>query len=148
MTIETKGGQYLRIEAEIQIDAAPAKVFEALTTDIDTWWPHRTDERAKIVFEAEPGGRIYEDHGKAGHTMYGTVAAYQPPGKLVTVAQSGWGDAAYNTRNTEILESDGKGGTIYKKTLVLWGVIPEDIAGMFEGGVPSLQVALKEHLEK
>lgn len=27
-------------------------------------------------------------------------------------------------------------------------VIPEEIAGMFEGGVRSLQAVLKEHLEK
>ena len=148
MTIENKGGQYLRIEAEIQIDASPEKVFEALTTGIDAWWPHRTAEKAKIVFEAAPGGRIYEDHGEAGHIMYGTVAAYQPPSKLISMAQSGWGDAAYSSRNTEVLESDGNGGTIYKKSLVLWGVIPEEVAGMFQGGVPSLQRALKEHIEK
>lgn len=148
MAIESIGGQFMRIEAQIHIDAPPETVFEALTTGLDAWWPHRTDEKAKIVFEAKPGGMVYESHGKDHFVLYGTVAGYQPPVKLVSLGMSGWGEGAYDSRNTEIVEPDGKGGSIYKKTMILWGVIPEEIAGMFEGGVQSLQSVLKEHLEK
>ncbi len=148
MAIETKGGQYLRIEAEIQVDAAPEKVFEALTTGTDAWWPHRTDEKARIIFEAKPGGHIYEDHGDGRFIMYGVVAAYDPPHKLVTLDVSGWGQGAYDARNIEVVEPDGKGGSLYKKTLILWGAIPDEIGQMFDGGVQSLQKVLKQHLEE
>jgi len=147
MAIETKGGQYLRIEAEIQIDAPPERVFEALAGGIDAWWPHRTAENAKIVFEPKPGGMIYEDHGGGKFITYGFVAAYDPPHKLVTLDLSGWGQGAYDARNIEVVEPDGKGGSVYKKTLILWGVIPGEVAEMFDGGVQGLQVQLKQHIE-
>lgn len=148
MSIEEKAGKYVRIEAEIQIDAPIEKVFEAITTGMDDWWPHRTDEKAKIVFETKPGGLIYEDHGKDGYIAYGTLAGYRPPHEIVSLDLAGWGEGAYNSRNIERLEPDGQDETIYKKTLILWGDVAEEIAEMFDGGVPTILKAVKEHVEK
>jgi uncharacterized protein YndB with AHSA1/START domain len=147
MALEEKAGLYFRIEAEIQIEASPEAVFEALTSGLDAWWPHRTDEKAKIVFDHKPGGMIYEDHGDGKHIAYGVVAGYNPPHTLVSLDLAGWGDGAYNSRNIENVEADGKGGSIYKKTLILWGAVPEEVAEMFSGGVTSLMNSLKEYVE-
>jgi uncharacterized protein YndB with AHSA1/START domain len=147
MSIEEKAGKYVRIEAETHINAPPEKVFAAITTGMDAWWPHRTDEKAKIVFETQPGGMIYEDHGNGSYILYGTLAGYKPPNLVVSLDISGWGEGAYNSRNIERLDSDGKGGTIYKKTLILWGDISEDLVAMFDGGVPTILEAVKQHVE-
>jgi len=145
---KAKSDKFLRIESEITIAAPPEKVFEALTTGMDAWWPHRTTDDAKIVFETKPGGMIYEDHGDGQFVLYGTLAGYQPPNLVVSLDISGWGEGAYNSRNIERLEADGKGGTIYKKTMILWGRLPEGIVEMFENGVPTVLEAVKAHVEK
>jgi DNA-binding transcriptional ArsR family regulator len=137
----------IRIEAETRINRPPEVVFEALTTGLNAWWPHRTRDDATIVYEPKVGGRLYEDWGGGAGLAYGQVIHYDPPRKQVAVFTGGFGTLMYTSRNTDEVIADGE-GTIYKKTLVMAGEVSEELEAMFRGGAGSLPQALKAHLEK
>lgn len=136
----------VRIEAEVEIAADPERIFRALTIGLDEWWPHRSRDRAAVIYEPRPGGQVYEDWGDGQGILYGTVSVYDPPGRAVMVAHGGLGDSAYTTKNIDIVEP-GSAGAVYKKTLLLWGVIPEETESMFRNGSGKLGEVLKEFLE-
>lgn len=137
----------IRIEAETRIDRPPEAVFEALTTGLNAWWPHRTRDDARIVYEPWVGGRLYEDWGDGGGLSYGQVIHYEPPRKQVAVFTGGFGELMYTSRNTDVIEPEGS-GAIYRKTLVMAGEVSEDLESIFRGGAGSLPQALKAYLEK
>jgi Activator of Hsp90 ATPase homolog 1-like protein len=61
--------------------------FRRFTADIASWWPLRThsvgEDRAEtVVFEARPGGRIYEKIKGGSESTWGTVTAWEPPGRV------------------------------------------------------------------
>lgn len=136
----------VRIEAEAEIAADPERVFRALTTGLDEWWPHRSRAGAAVVYEPRPGGLVYEDWGEGQGILYGTVSAYEPPVRAVLVAHGGLGDSAYTSKNIDVVEPR-PAGALYKKTLLLWGVILEETESMFRNGTGVLAQALKEFLE-
>lgn len=140
--------KFLRIDSEQHIQAPPEKVFAAITTGIDEWMPYRQKPEAKIVFETRPGGLIYEDWGKDGYLLFGTLVAYNPPNLMIVVGPDGYGENTFSTRSIERVESDGKGGSIHKKTLLVWGVIPEQAAGSFRSGVPGMGELVKAYVEE
>lgn len=136
----------IKIEAEVHIAAKPGVIFEAFTTGLDSWWPHRTRQEANIVYEPEVGGRVFEDWGDGCGLLYGQVSVYDPPHRHELV-RSGMGAAPFMTQSAEALEPDGD-GTRYRKTLVIWGEIAEDTEQMYRQGVPSLTELLKAHVEQ
>ena len=137
----------IRVEAETRINRTPSAVFEALTTGLDAWWPHRSRDKARIVYEPRVGGRLYEDWGDGSGMSYGQVIHYEPPLKQVAVFTGGFGALMYTSRNTDVIEPDGD-GAIYRKSLVMAGEISEELEARFRGGVGSVCKALKEHLER
>jgi len=137
----------LRIESEQRIKASPEKVFEAITTGINDWMPYRQRPDAKIVFETKPGGVIYEDWGEDGYLLFGTVAAYQPPHQLIVVGPDGYGETTFSSRNIERVEPDGNGGSIHKKTLLVWGNIPEEAEGGMRTGMPVMGELVRAYVE-
>jgi DNA-binding transcriptional ArsR family regulator/uncharacterized protein YndB with AHSA1/START domain len=137
----------VRIEAETKINRPPEVVFAALTTGLDAWWPHRTRPDARVVYEPRVGGRLYEDWGNGAGQAYGNVIHYDPPRKQVAVFTGGFGPLMYTSRNTDVLEADGE-GTLYKKTLVLAGEVPEEMEAMFREGTAGLCQALKVYVEQ
>lgn len=141
-----RADRVIKIEAEIWIPARPEVVFAAFTTDLDAWWPHRTRDHAKIVYEAHVGGRVFEDWGDGTGLLYGNVGLYDPPNKHVLI-RPGLNAQPYTTQSVEMLEPEGD-GTRYHKTLILWGDVREEIEQMFRQGVPSLTEALKTYIEK
>lgn len=145
--MEAAEHRLVRIEAEVEIDARPDQVFHALTTGLDEWWPHRSKEGATVVYEAHPGGRVFEDWGAGRGLLYGTLVAYDPPERAILVANGGLGENTYTSKNIDVVESKGD-GSVYKKTFLLWGVIPEETETMFRNGTGLLSQRLKEHLER
>jgi uncharacterized protein YndB with AHSA1/START domain len=146
MTMETKETRYVTIEAEIPLNAAPEKVFEALTTGLDAWWPLRARQGAAVVVEGRIGGRVYEDWGSQGGFLYGHWAVYDPPRQAVLVGVSTLGPEVYQTRNTDTVEAS-ENGAVYKKSYVLWGNITEETEDRIKNGVKFLSGELKKYLE-
>jgi uncharacterized protein YndB with AHSA1/START domain len=137
----------VRIEAELPLAAAPEEVFRLLTTGLGEWWPHLSREDAKVVAEPKVGGRIYEDWGDGAGMLYGFYAVFEPPYRAVTMGSTGFQGNAYNSRNTDTVEATEE-GAVYKKTLLMWGMISEEVEEMFRNGTGHLLEVLKQHAEK
>ncbi len=72
------GSPEVRVSTETFIDAAPWRVFDALTQGVAAWWgaPHlRSAEATNLVLEAQPGGRFIEEWGHRQGALRGTVTA-------------------------------------------------------------------------
>ncbi len=84
------------------IDAAPWRVFDALTVNVAAWWgaPHLVSPDAtNLVLEPQPGGRFYEEWGHRQGALRGVVVAIKQDERLaVTGAIFGAGACALDFR--------------------------------------------------
>lgn len=65
----------------------PDAAFRRFTAEMAAWWPLRTHsvggENAKtVVFEGRVGGTIYEVARNGERSVWGTVTAWEPPGRV------------------------------------------------------------------
>ena len=69
------------------VDAPVQRAFEVFTGEMKSWWPsdhHILEgEVAEMIFEARPGGRIYDRGTDGRECTWARVVAYEPPGRLV-----------------------------------------------------------------
>jgi DNA-binding transcriptional ArsR family regulator/uncharacterized protein YndB with AHSA1/START domain len=67
------------------IDAAPWRVFDALTVNVSSWWgaPHLlSTDATNLVLEPQPGGRFYEEWGHRQGALRAIVAAIRQDERL------------------------------------------------------------------
>ena len=130
--VELRADRVVKIETEIRVEASPERVFEALTRDLDDWWPFRFRPNGKMVMECKIGGRLYEDWGDGAGAHHGMVVWWEPPYKF-----GGAGPGAmtreFQSHDMATIIPDGT-GAIYRKTLTLWGAVPEEVEKMFRDG--------------
>lgn len=71
----------------VEVKASPMRAFEIFTLEMGKWWPHgRTPAKnahAAIVMEQKKGGRWFERDAEGNETLWGTVLAWEPPGRLL-----------------------------------------------------------------
>jgi uncharacterized protein YndB with AHSA1/START domain len=75
----------IRIDLEFPIAAARERVWQALVAETGRWWRqdfYMGSPVQPMVFEARPGGRLYEDWGHGGGLLWYTVLALEPPAAL------------------------------------------------------------------
>ena len=147
MAEPSETGRVLRVEQEVRIKGSPERVFEALTTGIGEWWPHRFRADARVVLEPRVGGRFFEDWGDGRGALFAEVTFVDPPVKLCTRGPMGMRGAA-STVKWYTLERDGS-GTIVKVSLHAWGDISDEVAASYTAGTRSILVeALKPYIEE
>ena len=76
------------IQQEVEILASPERVFEALTSEIHHWWFECTSPGAKMVIEAQVGGRFFEDAG-SGEGVHGRLVHDDKSKRLVRSVAAG-----------------------------------------------------------
>ncbi len=130
--VEMRADRLVKIETEIRVEASPEQVFDALTKDLDAWWPFRFKREGKMVMECRVGGRLYEDWGNGTGAHHGTVVWWEPPFKYCG-AGPGAMTREFQSQDMATIIADGA-GSIYRKTLTLWGAVPEDVEKMFRDG--------------
>jgi uncharacterized protein YndB with AHSA1/START domain len=86
----------LTLRKTIEVAAAPDRAFRLFTEGIAGWWPVRThsvgEDRAEtVIFEPGVGGRIYERTLDGDEHVWGTVTAWEPPGRVVFTWHPGRG---------------------------------------------------------
>lgn len=137
----------VRLEMEMVVKAPPNKVYDALTKDMDAWWPHRFKPDSTIKVDCRPGGMIEECYVNGGGAVFGYFMQLEPGRKIASSAPSAM-NSTFFSFNTETME-DHPDGTLYKKTLVFFGDVPEAVETMFKEGMKSLtESALKGFLEQ
>lgn len=136
----------VKIELEVDIAAPPELVFDALTKDMDNWWPHRVKPDGGIRHDAKLGGAIAEEW-TGGGALYGTIIAFDPPHRCSSTT-TGFMGRACTFANDDVVEPKD-GGCVYKKSLCIWGDVSQELEEMFRSGSAAiLKGALKSYCEE
>ena len=138
--------RHVQIEMELHINAPRERVFAALTSEYGNWWPHRYKPDSECYCEPVPGGKLGERFASGGGAIYGEVVYIDAPAKLITAGGSSLsrGMQGYTVEALETTE----GGTLLKRSMHLWGSVPEEMERMFRDGSRQLmETALRQYVE-
>jgi uncharacterized protein YndB with AHSA1/START domain len=78
------------VRYELTVPISAPQAFKLFTEGFNTWWiGHHIGEAdlAEAVLESKVGGRWYERDVDGSECEWGTVLAYEPPGRLVVTWQ-------------------------------------------------------------
>src|SRR4051812_514878 len=80
--------QTIAVTKTVEVPMTPGEAVRLFTTGIDSWWPRSThsvsqEHAARIAFETEEGGRIYEVADDGTEHEWGRVTTWDPPGRIV-----------------------------------------------------------------
>lgn len=73
----THEARVVQYEFEVDIEAAPSRVWRALTDQLSTWWLpdfHVLGSDSIVTLEPVPGGRLFEESGSKGLLWYTVLA--------------------------------------------------------------------------
>jgi uncharacterized protein YndB with AHSA1/START domain len=75
------------VRADVVVDVAPERAFEAFSTEMPNWWHpdhHLIEaELEEMVFEPRVGGHIYDRGVDGSECRWARVLAYEPPHRVV-----------------------------------------------------------------
>lgn len=140
------------IQMEVEIDASPAQVWQALVNNIGEWWPAEfytggdADKRTFSI-EATPGGRMFEEWGDGGGTLWGTVIALDPGKKLQILGYlfPDWGGPTQNYGTWTLQGGTDKTKMTFSETGL--GNVTDDGLKQKDHGWRFLWATLKAHAE-
>lgn len=140
-------------ELVLELSAPLARVWQALTQEIDAWWRRDffTSARTRrFVLEARVGGRLYEDAGDGEGLQWGQVIGIEAPTKLDLVGylspEFGGPATAYHSFR---LSATSSGGTTLRFTDASHGRVDAAQAQMLADGWKMLLAeGLKPYLER
>ncbi len=100
------------IECAVTVPWPPEEAFRRFVDDFARWWPHASHsigaERVRrLVFEARPGGRIFEEHADGRRFQWGEVRAIQPPARVSFTFHPGRDPATAQTVELRFLAQGG-----------------------------------------
>ena len=86
----------LALRKTVEVAAPPERAFHLFTDGMAEWWPLAThsvgEERAEtVVLEPRVGGRIVERTRDGEEHVWGTVTAWEPPGRVAFTWHPGRG---------------------------------------------------------
>jgi uncharacterized protein YndB with AHSA1/START domain len=136
-----------QIEQEITIHAPRERVFQALTEEIGEWWAFRVgeDQKTKLVFESQLGGRFYEDWGNGQGALWGTVNYLKAPVEIRMVGVLGKSGAVTGAYTYKLEEKDGS--TVMKLSHQVSGILLPKWEEEHRQGWSKLLGILKEYAE-
>jgi DNA-binding transcriptional ArsR family regulator/uncharacterized protein YndB with AHSA1/START domain len=115
-----------RIEQELFIDAPRAKVFNALTENVEDWWEFRIAPKgvtSHFTFEPVPGGRFIEKWGENEGAIWGNVYFVNAPEEIRLFGHLGMQGAVNSAYTYRLLEKEG--GTLLQLSHTASGVIQD-----------------------
>jgi DNA-binding transcriptional ArsR family regulator/uncharacterized protein YndB with AHSA1/START domain len=137
----------MSIEQEVTVSAPAARVFHALTHELDKWWSARHyDEPTKVTLEPRIGGRFYEEHG-SNAVLWATVTCLEPGRRLVLDGPIGLTTPASGLVTFDLEEHDGK-TTVRVSHRVVGEITEEQVAGYGRGWENLMQRDLPAWIER
>ena len=138
------------IALKITIDADRDRVWQALVEEIGVWWrkEFHVYENSRLILEARPGGRLYEDVGGGAGGLWFTVMNILPPTTLELCGHLApqWGGPATSIVRLTLEEQAGK--TVLHVTDALFGCLRENAEQQIGDGWQMLfGDGLKAHVE-
>jgi len=85
----------LVVRKAVSVFVGPERAFEIFTARIATWWPLRThsvgeEDATDVTIEPREGGRFYETTRDGAEHEWGTVTAWEPPGRFACTWHPGY----------------------------------------------------------
>lgn len=137
----------MSIEQEITLSASAARVFRALTEEMDSWWsPRLYDEPSQLTLEPHVGGLFYEVH-HGDTTLWAIVSCVEPNNKLVLDGPLGIAKPVTGITTFELQEKRGK-TTVHLSHRALGEITEEQIAGFGRGWGRLIQQDLPAWVER
>ncbi len=136
---------FINTEMEIKIKAAPDRVFDAITSEIDKWWAYRVCKGGPpMKLEAWPGGLFVEKDREGNGLVWGRVLQIERP-KIIRIEEP-MGNMPLPRSGAHIykLTADGE-HTIVKLTCQQMGLLSEKDKACLESGWKEL---IDTHLRK
>jgi DNA-binding transcriptional ArsR family regulator len=94
------------VELTLVLEAPVAKLFQAITRDINAWWSQRRYVNSTMFLEPYVGGRLYEAFDRDNNgLLYATVIYLQAPVALMLSGLMGMVDEAVNSTIQLVLEA-------------------------------------------
>ena len=145
--------QTLRIEQEVEIAAAPERVFDALTAQIGAWWSrHFSPAPRAIALEPWPGGRLYEefgggagDAGVTGGALYATVTYLERGRRLALTGALGMPGPVLGVVTFDLEPRAGGGATLVRLSHHAIGAVDADTQDRYGAGWGAL---LRDRLKR
>jgi len=140
----------MEIEQNIDINAEPEKVFNALTNNISNWWgrPYMINEKATIItLEPKIGGLFYESWADNQGFKWGDVT-YLKKNEILEITGSFGMTKAFFSKVSFILEKKGKGTSIKLSHLAYGQVDEETEKGYTVGWKDLVGFRLKKFVEE
>lgn len=135
----------VRIEQELEIKAAPEKVFEGLLKHLCDMEGEPGKPRLKLKLERKPGGRWYRDLGSDSGHLWGFVQSIKPPTLLEIFGPLMLSHPVAAHMIMRLSPIDGGTKLVFKNEIL--GPIPEEFReGMGEGWGQMLD-AMKRDVE-
>lgn len=74
------------LRLDFDVPCAAAEAFDLWTQRSATWWPPQhtvsADPDVRVIFEARPGGRIFERTPTGREIDWGEITVWEPPARL------------------------------------------------------------------
>ena len=124
------------IHKSISVSWSPEAAFHRFVNEMGSWWPKSAlsiggERIARIVFEPNVGGLIYEQHNDGRRFQWGRVLEYQPPHRVVFA----WHPTKEEStaQNVEVLFAPEGNGTHVTLISSNWERLGKDAKGARRG---------------
>ncbi|XXF77794.1 hypothetical protein P2318_32805 [Myxococcaceae bacterium GXIMD 01537] len=142
----------VRIDLEFTLSAPRERCWQALVGEVGQWWRqdfYMGHAVQPIVFEARPGGRLYEDWGNGAGLLWYTVLALEPPNALDLVGHLAPAFGGPATSMLRLSFKEVEGTTVLQLSDSVFGRVSEDSATRLRQGWQLLfGEGFKPHVEK
>ena len=147
-TVVEPVSRVMHVEMEVLINAAPERVFGALTENVLGWWDteHCTYKHGKMVLEPQVGGRFYEDWGEGEGALFGMVRYIERNRLLKIEGTIGMDVLVLGMIRYELVPQGP--ATLLKFTHHAFGELDEETEGAYvEGWKDMLEGRLRAYVE-
>jgi uncharacterized protein YndB with AHSA1/START domain len=138
----TASDQDIAVHRSVSVPLPRERAFELFTTRMGAFWPKEhsigSADLADVVVQPEVGGRWFERGVDGSECDWGSVAAWDPPGRVVLLWQVGAGWKFDPTLQTEVeveFTADGPGRTrldLTHRHLERYGDQAENMRSVFD----------------
>ena len=136
----------LRIDQEIEINAAPEAVFAVLLEHLGEQFGAGQSEKLNLKLEPWPGGRWFRDLGDSRGHLWGHVQVFKPPTLLELYGPMFMSCAAVSHLQVRLTER-GKGTLLALRHEALGLIKDEQRQGVTDGWRQFVQ-RVKQHVER
>ena len=114
--MDTESSSAVEVVRSVSVPLSQARTFELFTTRMTDFWPKEHSiggsEIAEVVVEPGAGGRWFERGVDGGECLWGRVATWDPPRKVVLLWQIGadWQFDPHFETEVEVIFSEEQSG--------------------------------------